>query len=159
MRFLPEDSFSLMAYCLLPNHFHLLIRQNKDVSVSKFILKVATSYSMYFNKKYNRSGGLFESRFKSKHVDSDEYLKYLFSYIHLNPVKLIDESWKENNITDKENARRFLEDYRYSSYSDYLGSKRMESVILNKEEFPEYFAANKDFNFFINEWLLFRSDN
>src|SRR3989344_979129 len=82
------------AFCLMPNHFHVLITQMEENGISKFMQKLSTAYSMYFNKKYKRTGCLFEGKFKSQHVDTDEYLKYLFSYIHLNPVKLIQEDWK-----------------------------------------------------------------
>ena len=57
--------------------------------------KLGTGYSMYFNRKYKRTGALFVGAFKSQHANSDEYLKYLYAYIHLNPVKLIDSTWKE----------------------------------------------------------------
>src|SRR3989344_3214113 len=77
------------AYCLMPNHFHLLLTQAQDGGISKFIQKLSTGYSMYYNKKYERSGTLFEGKFKSQHAGEDNYMKYLFSYIHLNPIKLI----------------------------------------------------------------------
>ena len=67
------------AYCLMPNHFHIFLREKSDGGISKFMEKVSTGYSMYFNKKYKRSGGLFEGRFKSQHVDNNSYFNYLFS--------------------------------------------------------------------------------
>jgi len=110
---------------------------------------------MYFNSKFGRTGTLFEGRFKAKHVDSDEYLKYLFAYIHLNPVKLIDPKWKENGIQNRETAYDYLVNYMYSSYSDWKGNTRMESKILNREASPEYFNSSKDFDEFVNDWLMF----
>src|SRR3989344_8568343 len=68
------------AYCLMPNHFHLLITQTDKGSITRFMQKVSTGYSMYYNKKYQRSGALFEGKFKAEHADNDNYLKYLFSY-------------------------------------------------------------------------------
>jgi putative transposase len=73
------------AYVLMPNHFHLLIREVSDGGISKFMEKLATGYSAYFNKLNNRKGVLFQNRFRAEHVDNDEYLKYLYAYIHLNP--------------------------------------------------------------------------
>ncbi len=70
----------ILAYCLMPNHFHVLICGKNDGDVSLFMQKLSTAYSMYFNKKYKRTGGLFEGTFKAKHADTDEYLKYLFAY-------------------------------------------------------------------------------
>lgn len=145
------------AYCLMPNHFHLLIREKKNGGITKFMGKISTAYSMYFNKKNERTGALFEGRFKAKHINSDEYLKYLFAYIHLNPVKIIDPKWKENQIIDRDNAKQYLTEYRYSSYLDYLGYVREEGKILERTAFPEYFLEIKDFDIFIAEWLILKS--
>ncbi|PIR57811.1 MAG: hypothetical protein COU71_02075, partial [Parcubacteria group bacterium CG10_big_fil_rev_8_21_14_0_10_38_31] len=89
-------------------------------------------------------------------VGNDEYLKYLFAYIHLNPVKLIDPEWKEKGIFDIEKVKEHLNSYKYSSYLDYIGQGREESAILNKSAFPEYFANFKDFDDFISEWLNYQ---
>ncbi|MBI3634185.1 MAG: transposase [Candidatus Yonathbacteria bacterium] len=151
-----EDTLvDIGVYCPMPNHFHLLVREKRDGGITKFIQKLLTAYSMYFNKKNNRTGSLFESEFKAKHIDSDEYLKYNFAYHHLNPIKLIDSKWKENGIANREVAKEFLTKYVYSSYLDYQGVDRPESNILNPDAFPEYFTNVKDFNVFIDEWLSF----
>lgn len=150
-----DPALAIGAYCLMPNHFHILIRETNENGISKVMGKVLTSYSSYFNKKYKRTGRLFEGPFKARHVDTDNYLKYLFSYIHLNPVKIIDPEWKENGIKDRETAKKYLLSYIYSSYLDYMGSERIERKILNKTAFPNYFAEFKDFNQFIDEWLSF----
>ena len=142
------------AYCLMPNHFHLLLKEKEENGISRFLEKLLTGYSMYFNKKYGRTGSLFERPFKAKHADTDEYLKYLFAYIHLNPVKMIDPEWKENGIADRMKAKEYHAEYGFSSYLDYMSDKkREEEVILNKQAFPEYFANFKEFDEFINEWL------
>lgn len=145
------------AYCIMDNHFHLLLREKKTNGISLFMKKLLTAYSMYFNKKHGRSGGLFEGPFRATHADSDEYLKYLFAYIHLNPIKIIDPGWKENGIADREASEKYLAKYRFSSYLDYSGEERGEGVILNKAAFPEYFSDIKDFEDFIGGWLSFKS--
>lgn len=150
-----ESLVEIVAYCLMPNHFHLLVREKTENGVQKFMMKLLTAYSMYFNKKYKRTGALFESRFKAKHADSDEYLKYLFAYIHLNPVKLIDPKWKEFGIQNRIAAQAYLGEYKYSSHLDWQGEIRDESKILNREAAPEYFTTAEDFNDFVNEWLTF----
>ena len=111
---------------------------------------------MYFNTKYKRSGTLFESRFKSKRATHDNYLQYLFAYIHLNPVKLIDPAWKEKGIQDLKKAREYLLRYEYSSYLDYIGKERPEGAIINnaKEYFPEYFETFSEFDTFMRAWLI-----
>ena len=85
---------------------------------------------MYFNKKQNRSGVLFESRYKSKWIDNDNYLKYIFSYIHLNPVKLIRPNWRAGKLGKAElkDIHEYLSDYKYSSYLDY--TYKFKSVYL-----------------------------
>lgn len=143
------------AYCLMPNHFHILLTPAVENGVQKFMLKLLTGYSMYFNKKYKHTGGLFEGRFKSRHTNTDEYLKYLFSYIHLNPVKLIQSDWKEVGIKDLEQARKYLDKYKYSSLNDYF-FPRSESVIIEPNKFPEYFNGMEEVNEEILEWLTYR---
>jgi putative transposase len=145
----------IVAYCLMPNHFHLLIREIKDGGISKFMQKVTTGYTMYFNKWHERSGSLFQGKFKATHVADDRYLRYLISYIHLNPVKLIEPKWKETGIIDKMRAEKYLETYTPSSYLDYLGKKRAEGMILANEVLPEYFSSGMDFKIFVTEWLTY----
>ncbi len=144
------------AYCLMPNHFHILLKENSGRGISKFMSKLLTAYSMYFNKKYGHSGSLFQGVFKAQHADSDNYLKYLFSYIHLNPVKLVQQDWKENGITDFELTKNFLDNYKYSSYSDYLYDKESKNLILNKSAFPEYFETTDSIQKDLFDWLKFK---
>jgi putative transposase len=153
-----DSLVDIIAYCLMPNHFHLLVREKTEGGVARFMAKLSTGYSMYFNSKNDRSGALFEGRFKAKHVDSDNYLKYLYAYIHLNPIKIIDSKWKEEGIKDRVAALDFLKDYEYSSYFDWQGATRPEAKILNREAGPEYFAKQKDFNDFVNEWISFKKE-
>ena len=118
------------AYVLMPNHFHILITPTEDGSVSKFMQKISTGYVMYYNQKYKRSGSLFEGKFKSQHANNDRYLKYLFSYIHLNPIKLIDKNWKEKGIKNAQKGcfcTLFLFSYSLQHFlinSIFFGSKR-----------------------------------
>ena len=75
----------LLAYCLMSNHFHLLIFQKDIDDLQLFMRSIMTSYSRYFNLKYKRTGSLFESRYKASRIDSDQYLQHISRYIHLNP--------------------------------------------------------------------------
>lgn len=156
-----EDTLvDIGAYCLMPNHFHILVRARDDSGVSIFMKKLQTAYSMYFNKKNKRGGSLFQGPFKAEHITRDEYLKYLFSYIHLNPVKIIEPDWREGGISNLEMVKKYLDSYKYSSYGDYInptGEKRPQHTILNKEVFPDYFK-DSDFDDFINFWLLFKDN-
>ena len=144
------------AYCLMPNHFHLLVHEKNDNGITIFMRKLATAYSMYFNVKNERKGKLFEGPFLSSHADSDDYLKYLFAYIHLNPIKLIEPKWKETGLMDGSNASDFLDSYEYSSYSDYLGKHRDYGEIIAKEAFPDYFKEDTEFEQYIADWLNYK---
>lgn len=150
-----ETLVDILAYCLMQNHFHILVREKIENGASTFMQKLSTAYSMYFNTKYKRSGSLYEGPFRATHVDTDVYLKYLFAYIHLNPVKIIDPLWKENGIQDRVAAQDYLRNYSYSSYLDWQGIVRQETNILNRGAGPEYFTTARDFDDFVNEWLTF----
>ena len=101
----------IIAFCLMPNHFHLLIEQLRDGGISTFIRKISDSYTRYFNTKYERIGALFQGKFKAKLIESDEYLLQLSKYIHRNPMLL--PMWKNR-----------LSEYTFSSYPGYLNPKR-----------------------------------
>jgi putative transposase len=148
-----ETLVDIGAYCLMPNHFHLLIKEKQENGISIFMEKLSTGYSMYFNKKYDRTGKLFEGRFRAEHLDSDEYLKYIFMYIHLNPVKIFDPNWKEQGVNDLLKIKDYLYTYNNSSYLDFLEVPRREVSILNIKAFPEYFTSKQDFLKEIDEWL------
>jgi len=148
----------IVVYCLMPNHFHLLLRELAEGGISKFMQKLTTGYTMYFNKWHERSGALFQGKFKATHVADDRYLRYLISYIHLNPIKLIEPKWKETGISDKTRAEQYLETYTSSSYLDYLEKERPEGMILTREVLPEYFSSGIDFKTFVTEWLIYATE-
>ena len=134
----------VIAFCLMPNHFHLILRQLKEQGITKFMQKLGTGYTMYFNQKNQRSGALFQGRFKAILVDQDEYLLPLVSYIHLNPVELIESNWKERGVKDWEKTNEFLEKYRWSSYLDFIGIKNFPSVI-NKNFLLNYYKNGENY--------------
>lgn len=107
----------ILCYCLMPNHFHLLISTTDKALLTQFMRKIGTGYTNYFNLKYDRVGSLFQGRYKSVIIESDEYLKQLSRYIHLNPLKT-------PGITNEN-----LGKYVYSSYLDYIGKPKFPSII------------------------------
>ncbi len=145
---LEERVISIGSYCLMPNHFHILVKQEKDKGITIFMQKLLTGYVGYYNKKYKRTGSLFEGKFKSKHAGLDTYLKYLFSYIHLNPLKIMDTNWKKSKLHGKQ--LDFLLKYPYSSFNEYFASN---FEIVNKEAFPNYFPTKSSFLKEIITWL------
>lgn len=139
-----ETLTDIGAYCLMPNHFHILVRE-KDAEgkgVSKFMQKLMTSYTMYFNKKNSRTGRIFGSAFKARHVTDDNHLKYLFSYIHINPRSVV--------------GTKDLVRYAYSSYADYCAIERKQGSVIQKDVFPDYFEGAHENE--IKEWLTLGED-
>lgn len=106
----------IMAYCFMPNHFHLLLRQIVDDGISKFLSKFTNSYTRYFNTKRKRNGPLFQGKFKAVRIETDEQLLHVSRYIHLNPYT----SFIVKEIDD-------LVNYIYSSFPEYLGKAKVNS--------------------------------
>ncbi|MGI0134728.1 MAG: transposase [Candidatus Micrarchaeaceae archaeon] len=139
----------IMAYCLMPNHFHLILRQKSPDGISIFMKKLATAYAMYYNLKYEHSGVLFQGRFKSKHVGEDAYFRWLFSYVHLNSIDLVEPGWKEKGLQDMNRTRSFVNTYPYSSFVDYLGPERPERALLAYTDAPEFVRQENDLELLI----------
>jgi len=121
-------NISIICYCLMPNHFHLLLRQDSDTPIYKFMHALHTSYSIYFNKKYDKVGRMFQGRFKQKEIEKDEYLSRVTSYIHFNPVK-------DGLVED-------LDNYQWSSYLDFIGLRKGtlcdKDIIFSDKTSEEY---------------------
>lgn len=144
------------AWCLMPNHFHVLIRAVDEKGISAFMKTFATAYSMYFNARHGRGGSLMQGAYKSVHIDDDRYLQYLFSYVHLNPVKLVpgESEWKERGIQDAKRASTFLDSFHHSSLKDYASpNSRREYAIIAPEAFPWKFNSTQTMSDEITDWL------
>lgn len=142
----------IVSFCLMPNHFHFILRQLRDGGIAKFIQKACTGYAMYFNQKYKRSGTLFQGRFRAILIDKDEYFLPLSGYIHANPVELIEPNWKEKGIKDQAKVKNFLQKYRWSSYLDCIGIKNFPSVI-NNDFLINYFKSEKEYQKYLMTYL------
>ena len=112
-----EFDIDIIAYCLMPNHYHFLLRQNSENLISYFMQRVFNSYTKAINKKYNRSGTLFEGKYKAIYVDKENYLIHLCRYIHRNPL--------EAKLVDK------LEDWEFSNYIDWIGKRNGKLIDRN----------------------------
>jgi len=124
-----SEDFKLHAFCLMPNHFHLLIEQCGDKSISKLILKVLTSFSKYINLKHKRVGYVFQDRFKSVQIETNPQLMLISSYIHMNPVK-------DSGVNKPEQ-------YKWSSYNDFISDRK--NPIVHKQFLTEVFGSTKNF--------------
>jgi len=144
----------IMAFCLMPNHIHLLLRQLKEKGISKFIGKFGAGYATYFNKKYQRVGHLFQGRFRAVRIKTDDQLKNAFVYIHTNPTELLEPGWKEG-IKNPEKVIKFLENYKWSSYQDYIGKKNFPSL-TNREFLMKIMGGEEDCKNFVNHWIRYK---
>lgn len=144
-----EPLVAIGAFCLMPNHFHILATPLIENGISQFMLKLQTGYSMYFNTRNERNGSLFQGPFRSTHAENDRYLQYLYSYIHLNPAKLHDPQWKKN-MSSRNTLMKFVESYPYSSYGAYLNNSH---TITDQKKFPDYFSVKNDVRSHISDWL------
>lgn len=135
----------ITAYSLMPNHFHLVMTQKTEEGISRFMKKVGTAYSMYFNARHDQSGILFQGRFKNRHVSDEAYYRWIYTYVHLNPLELLYPHWEERGIDDENGARDFMNSYRYSSYRDYTGALRPEGRLLALDAAPSFLKTQNDF--------------
>lgn len=121
----------VLAFCLMPNHIHLLLKQIEDEGVQKFMVKIGSGFGGYFNRKYQRKGYVFQNRFQAVHVKDDRQLLVAANYIHANPISLIEPNFKEMGIRSHspEQVMEFLKTgHRWSSFPDYTGLKNFPSV-------------------------------
>lgn len=125
------NKVDLLAYCLMPNHFHLLVYQHQPGSMAQFMQSLLTSYSRYFNKKYKRSGSLFESRYKASMISDESYLEHISRYIHLNP-----RQWRH---------------YEYSSLPYYL--QRDEVSWIRPQRILSMFSGPNEYLDFVSDYV------
>lgn len=128
-----DELVAVGFYSLMPNHFHIGFREIKEGGSSKFLQKLGTSYSMYFNVKYKRIGGLFIGPCRSRHIGDDRYFRRATQYIHLNAAELIERKWKRGKVQNIRGLEVLLSEYPFSSLRDYVGKPRPERTILNRE--------------------------
>ncbi len=150
-----EPLVAIGTYVLMPNHFHLLLTPLVEGGISKFMLKLQTGYSMYFNKKNDRVGALFQGVFKSEHIDDDLYLKYIYAYIHLNPVKLENSKWQTQTKTFFLQLKKFIGKYPYSGLQEYL-SKNFK--IVNPKPFPVNKKEIGDYSTMVDDFIEYKDD-
>ena len=133
-----SSEIELLCFCLMPNHFHFLLHQKSKGAMTKLMRRITTAYSMYFNKRHERIGPLFQSRFKASLVEGDEYLLHLSRYIHLNPL----------------GRGASLDEFEWSSYLYYLDKRHADW--LNVKNISEYFNnSKKNFSYknFVEDYL------
>ena len=130
---LAEKIVEIIAYCLMPNHFHLLIKQLKDRGISEFLSKLSNSYTKYYNTKHTRVGPLLQGEFKAVLIESEEQLTHVSRYVHLNPY--VSFLVKDLNF------------FEWSSYAEYIG--KTSSRICDKEAVISLFKSPQDYEKFV----------
>lgn len=134
----------VLAYCLMPNHFHFLLRQTQENGISKFVANFTNSYTKYFNTKNKRTGHLFQGAFKAVRIESDEQLIHVSRYIHLNPVS-------SYLVTPSE-----LDNYAWSSYPNYVGLNQTEEI--EAETILNYFSNKNPYKSFVLDQVNYRQN-
>ena len=142
------------GWCLMKNHYHLLLSERVEGGMSLFLRKLNVGYAKYFNEKHKRSGYLFQGRTKKVLIEHDAQFNYILPYIHLNPLDYLKgaEGWrirsKGKGIKSVKAALHYLENYRWSSYLDYCGKKNFPSILTT-----DFFANGKEHQDMIREYL------
>lgn len=147
----------ILAFCFMPNHFHLLLKQVNDNGVTKFMRKVGTGYAGYFNRKYQRKGYVFQNRFLSVYIKDDNQLKIVFNYIHANPASLIEPNFKEIGIKNPKEVINFIEKYKWSSYKDYLGIKNFPSI-TEREFMERIIGGEQECKAMFENWIMYKKE-
>jgi len=143
----------IMADCLMANHFHFIVQQVQENGISSFMHKLGTGFTSYINKKYKKSGSLFQGPYKAIEIENEEYLKHVLVYINvLNPGQLIEPDLKENGVKNIESILKISEDYIWSTSKEYLGKRN--SFIIDKGILGNIFSTPGKYKEFVKEILL-----
>ncbi|MBU1159620.1 MAG: transposase [Patescibacteria group bacterium] len=148
-----EKLVDVLCYCIMPDHYHLLLKELKEGGISNFIRKSNISISKYINIKNNRRGVLFESRFNSKHINTNNYLLHLSLYIHLNPLDILSgRDWRIHKAKDWLAKREELLGYPWSSLKTYLDNNHKDLIISGTEIIMDQFNSGKEYEQFLHDW-------
>jgi putative transposase len=135
-----EPLVDIYAFCLMPNHYHILASEIEVGGISMFMRKLNMGYAKYFNEKYDRSGVLWQGTFKRILLQRDAHFLHIPFYIHLNPLDLKFPQWRFGKVRNIDGALKFLAEYRWSSYLDYNDTKNFPSI-LNQELLMEVLGS------------------
>src|SRR3989338_28968 len=142
----------LHCFCLMGNHYHLLLSPRVENGISRFMKKLNMGYAKYFNQKYKRKGALFEGRYKSVAINTESHFIHIPYYIHLNPLDFVSPDWRNRTIKNSKAAIEFLENYRWSSFLDYLGRKNFPSI-TNRSFLLKFFKGTGNHRVEVLNWI------
>lgn len=129
-----ERIVDVHGWCLMPNHYHLLLSERVEGGLVQFLRKLNVGYAKYFNERYDRSGTLFQGRTKKIRIDKDAYLMHILNYIHSNPLDMLSgaRDWRVKAVNSDSTTLEYLSNYKWSSYRDYTGIKNFPSILTTK---------------------------
>lgn len=127
-----SNQIELLVYCLMDNHFHMLIYQNETANMSKFMSSLMTSYSRYFNLRHKRTGALFETRFRASRISSQDYLLHISRYIHLNPLRWV--TYEHSSIRH----------YLHGERSEWLSTTKIKDLFSGTAEYMKFLSDYED---------------
>ncbi|OGM97155.1 MAG: hypothetical protein A2817_00370 [Candidatus Yanofskybacteria bacterium RIFCSPHIGHO2_01_FULL_39_8b] len=142
----------IIAFALMPNHFHLLLKEIKESGISKFMQRLGTGLTMYYNTKYKESGSLFQGSYKAKVIDENLYLKYLSVYIQIKNIFEFYPGGLKKAVSEFNKAYDWVADYPYGSLSDFIEEKNRG--IIEKDIFSELFLDMREYKEFARECML-----
>jgi len=148
---------SILSFCLVPNHFHMLVRPLQGEWMSCFMQRTLTSYVKYFNLKHERTGRLFETEFKAVPAGEEGHFEHLPRYIHMNPLDAIDKNWRDGTVTDWDRDIAFLNGYRWSSHHVFLG-KGQELPVVDDEFAKNMFRTPDAYVRYLKSWSTSQAD-
>ncbi len=154
-----EPLVEIIVFCLMPNHYHLLVRQLVDNGISLFMKKLGDGYVGYFNEKYERKsrGSIFQSHFKAVHIKTQEQLMNVICYIFTNPISILEKNWKKEGVKNPQEAIKFLENYKWFSYPDCIEGKAFPSV-TQRDFIYEVFGDSENLKKSVESWILYKSE-
>lgn len=149
----------IISYSIMPDHYHLLLREKSEGGITDFIRRCNTSIAKYINTKFNRTGPLFEGNFKSKHVGSNEYLLHLSVYIHLNPLDFLsNKDWRFNKIKNWQSEKEKLLNYPLTSLMAFLKKDHLNQIISGEKIITGQFKNCEEYEEYLRDWAVNTSE-
>lgn len=143
----------VLCYSIMPDHYHLLVKEIQENGIVNFVRKCDISISKYINISQDRKGPLFESFFKSKHVSTNEYLIHLSVYIHLNPLDFISgKEWRQHKLKNWTNVKNNLLKYKWSSLKSFLNPSEENKIISGQQIILDQFNTGENYESFLRDW-------
>jgi putative transposase len=149
-----EKLVEILAFTLMPNHYHLMLKQVAENGRTECMRKIGTGYTNYFNTKYQRVGSLFQGKYKAALLENQRHFMYLPHYIHLNPLDIKFPEWRKRRLKNIEITIEFIESYPWSSYAEYVGLPSKLPKLVDEKFINEFFEDSQQYQKDLKEWLL-----